>query len=162
MQLSEESKTLIEKYSHITKDQTYQKLSEIKRHGFTTTYDHSIRVALLSEKLSKLFGADREKVIRASLLHDFCLLDYHKKLTGEWYVFRHPKEAAINSECFGIENDEKQAIESHMFPLGKIPTNKIGWCLTLSDKIVAIYEGFGWIYEIPYCVAFFKRKLAAA
>lgn len=150
MYLSTESEQLSSVYSYITNDSQYKKLKFIPRHSFTNTYDHSIRVALLASKIAKKIGANEKKTIRAGLLHDFCLLDYHEKLEGENYIFLHPKDAIINSKKFSLSEEEQKAILSHMFPLGKIPTNKIGWCLTLSDKIVAFYEKL-------YCVSYFYK-----
>lgn len=141
MELSEESIKLIKDYSYITKDEEYQKLKQIPRHTFTNTYDHSIRVALLSRKLSEILKTDCDKAIRAALLHDFCMVNYYEKNDHKGlYIFYHPKEAVMNSKRWHLAKIEEKAILSHMFPFGRIPTSRIGWSVTIADKIIAIYE----------------------
>lgn len=141
MRLSNDSIQLIKEYSYITKDRDYQKLKSIQRHSFTNTYDHSIRVALLTGKIADKLNADKERAIKAALLHDFCTVDYNKEnnLDG-LYIFYHPKEAVENSKKWNLSKVEEDAILSHMFPIGKMPTSKIGWSITVADKAVAVYE----------------------
>ena len=143
MLLSQQSIYLEKKFSYITKDPEYKGLSVIKRHSYTNTYDHSIRVAVAASLIAKWLHADSVSASRAALLHDFCLVDYNKKNDHPGlYCFYHPKEAAENAERFNLSRTERKAIETHMFPLGKIPTSRIGWSITIADKVVAIYEKF--------------------
>jgi uncharacterized protein len=141
MNLSNDSIRLLKDYSYITNDEDYQKLKSIQRHTFTNTYDHSIRVALLTGKIADKLNADQKKAIKAALLHDFCMVDYNKKNDHEGlYIFYHPKEAIENSKKWNLSKEEENAILSHMFPIGRIPTSRIGWSITMADKIVAVYE----------------------
>jgi uncharacterized protein len=141
MRLSNDSIQLIKEYSYITKDRDYQKLKSIQRHSFTNTYDHSIRVALLTGKIADKLNADKERAIKAALLHDFCTVDYNKENNHDGlYIFYHPKEAVENSKKWNLSKVEEDAILSHMFPIGKMPTSKIGWSITVADKAVAVYE----------------------
>lgn len=141
MKLSNEEKLLVDDYQYITKDKDYLKLKEIPRHGNTTTYDHSVRVAYVASKIANFLHADMDSTIRVGLLHDFCLVDYHKhEPIPQLYIFYHPNDAIKNSEKFELTEYEEKAILSHMFPIGRFPTNRIGWAITISDKIVAVYE----------------------
>lgn len=159
MYLSKESEELASQYSYITNDIDYQKLKLVPRHGFTNTYDHSIRVALMVSKIADRFNLNKDSAIRAALLHDFCLLNYYEKLEGENYIFLHPKEALKNSEKFHLTDEEKDAIISHMFPLGKMPFHLIGWSITLADKIVAFYEKVYGISYLFYLCKNLKRRI---
>lgn len=141
MKLSNDSIQLIKEYSYITKDKDYQKLKSIQRHSFTNTYDHSIRVALLTGKIADKLNANKERAIKAALLHDYCTVDYNKENNHDGlYIFYHPKEAVENSKKWNLSKVEEDAILSHMFPIGKMPTSRIGWSITVADKVVAVYE----------------------
>lgn len=141
MKLSNDSIQLIKDYDYITKDKNYQRLKSIQRHTFTNTYDHSVRVALLSGKIADKLNTDKEKAIRAALLHDYCTVDYNVKNGHDGlYIFYHPKEAIENSKKWNLSKEEERAILSHMFPIGRVPTSRIGWSITIADKIVATYE----------------------
>jgi uncharacterized protein len=92
-------------------------------------------------------GVDPDSAAKVGLLHDFCLVDYHKDdrhiHNGRWYCFYHPEDAVINSENEGflLSYIEKKAIWSHMFPLAtSIPSSRLGYVLTISDKIIAARE----------------------
>ena len=76
------------------------------------------------------------------LLHDFCPYDFSEETpTGERQVFYHPKAAAENSSRhFEISRKEREAILTHMFPLGPVPTNREGWIISFADKICAVME----------------------
>ena len=52
-----------------------------------------------------------------------------------------PKRAAENSSRhFEISRKEREAILTHMFPLGPVPTNREGWIISFADKICAVME----------------------
>lgn len=154
MTLSSEESAFAEKHKSITHNEEYMKLKLVPRHGSTNTFDHSVRVALMASTLSGYLGIDRDSAARVGLLHDFCLIDYHKDdkefHNGRWYCFYHPEDAVINSETEGfyLSYLEKKAIWSHMFPLStSIPTSKLGYLLTLCDKIVATQESLAYFSE---------------
>lgn len=147
MVLSDEAIQFAAQFDYITENEAYQELKGIQRHGFTNTYDHSVRVAYMSYLLAQRWGVDCISAARVGLLHDFCTVDYHvpkseKEDRGEWYCFYHPKDAVENSKPYSLSETEKAAILSHMFPLAKhVPGTKLACILTLSDKVVAAYEG---------------------
>ena len=165
MNLSFKEYTFAEKHDYITHNEKYDKLRQVPRHGCTNTFDHSVRVAFLSSRLAKLVGVDPDSAAKVGLLHDFCLVDYHKDdkhvHNGRWYCFYHPEDAVINSENEGfiLSHVEKKAIWSHMFPLAtSIPTSRLGYVLTLSDKIVATQESLVSAAESIRNIRFNRRK----
>ena len=123
----------------------FLKTKSIVHHG-NTRFNHSVRVAYFSYKLSKLIGGDEKTIIRAGALHDFFLIRDDKNLVTETkMLIKHPtlaKENAIN--YFGISEKEQNIIESHMFPVSSImPKSKEAWIVSLTDKFVAMSEGLG-------------------
>lgn len=152
---------MLNKYPEIVNNEDYLKLRNIKRHGYTDTFAHSLRVAAVSECIADKLGVDTDSVIKTALLHDFCLVDYHQKNDGsrEIYILLHPKEAAENSRRFELTETELRAIRSHMFPIAPVPTSKVAWVITLADKAVAAYEGcYGFFAHIGCAV---KHRFAA-
>lgn len=160
MELSQKSKKLALKYSYITKDPEYMKLNAIPRHSFTNTYDHSVRVALASVLIAEKLHMKPKYVVKAALLHDFCLIDYHliSPAQNRVYAFKHPKDAVLNSKKFGLSKAEEKAILSHMFPLGPMPSNKEGWVIASADKAVTLYEK---LYGVRCICISIKKKITA-
>ncbi len=147
MELTDKQLFFVDQYKHITSNSKYAQLKDVPRHGSTNTFDHSVRVAFMAFHLAPFFGVDPESAARVGLLHDFCLVDYHKDDKdihgGRWYCFYHPEDAVINSEDEGfyLSFVEKRAIWTHMFPLSTaFPNSRLGYLLTLSDKTVAAQE----------------------
>lgn len=131
--------------SPILSHKEFIKTKTIVHHG-STRYNHSVRVAYFSYKLSKILGGDTNAVIRAGTLHDFFLdRDDENIVTETKMLIKHPsmaKENAIN--YFGINKKEQNIIEAHMFPISNIaPQTKEAWIVSLCDKIVAMFEGAG-------------------
>lgn len=148
MNLSEKTCSFINNYPEIIENSDFKKLRDIPRHGYTNTFDHSMRVARLSYLMAKRIGVDKESTVRVALLHDFCLInyraeDYSKAPDEECYLIKHPKDAVVNSKEYGLTPKEERAILTHMFPLAPLPTSRIGWILTIADKIAAAYECCG-------------------
>ena len=161
MNLSKEQELLVAEYSHITYNRDYLSLRNIRRHSYTNTFDHSVRVAYLAGKMAEYIHADVDSTIKAALLHDFCLTNYNEENDHPgWYLFYHPVEAAENAEAFDLTEQERRAILSHMFPMAMVPTSKIGWMITLSDKIVAVYEKTYGVKKIKDRSVYFLHRLA--
>lgn len=118
-----------------------------RQHGTTSTLLHCIAVAYEANGLAKRFAMDdtrRAEVVRAALLHDYYLYDWHD---GEsWHRLhglRHGRFAAENArrDYPDLTPDEEDAIRRHMFPLTPVPpTSSVGWVVTLADKRCAGYE----------------------
>ncbi len=126
----------------ILQNHKFKQLSRYTQHCWTNRLMHSLNVSYLSWVMAKAFGCDEKAAARAGLLHDFCLYDFHEKTpTGEHQAFYHPKVAAKNShEIFQISERERDAILTHMFPLGPLPRNKEAWIITVADKVCALME----------------------
>lgn len=158
MELAEECLLFLENnypsVENILNNKEYLKLKTYVRHNFTNTYDHSIRVAVGAAIIAEYLGTDIQSAIKVALLHDMCFVDINeRKSHGGFYLFYHPEEACRNSEImFHLNNIEKNAIQSHMFPFAvHIPTSKVALALTLSDKCIAIYEALYFIGILRRC-----------
>ena len=139
----------------ILQDEFYLKLKKYIRHNFTNTYDHSIRVAVGAAIIAEWLHTDIESAIKVALLHDMCFVNIDERKThGGFYAFYHPVEACENAEYrYGLTEIEKNAIKSHMFPLAiRIPMSRVALALTLSDKVIAIYEGLYFISLVRRCM----------
>ena len=102
------------------------------QHGVVTTFAHSIRVACLSvwlaDRLHLWNRVDLRSLIRAALLHDYFLYDWH-----DWDNGTH--------RLHGFTHGERDSIEHHMFPLTPYPPKYIeGYLVTAADKISATKE----------------------
>ena len=133
IKISEEvAKQYRKEVEQILNNKDFQKLRFYKQHNWSNRLMHSINVSYLSWWIAKRFGCDEKTAARAGLLHDFCLYDFHEEtLNGENQAFLHPKIAAENSiEHFDVSEKERDAILSHMFPLGPIPKSREAWIIT--------------------------------
>jgi uncharacterized protein len=113
------------------------------QHGAISVYEHSLSVARMSFRLGeKLNIADKRGLVRAALLHDFFLYDWHKRIFS-WHGWMHPVYAAENArKHFNISPKEYSLIRTHMWPftLFHPPKYREGWIICLADKIVSIIE----------------------
>lgn len=127
---------------NILNDSEFKKLTMYKQHLKTTRFMHSLNVAYISWLIAKRFGWDARVAARAGLLHDFCLYDFAEKLPkGQFQAFHHPKVAAKTSAArFHLYEKERQAILSHMFPLGPLPRSREAWVISCIDKMCAVTE----------------------
>ena len=122
------------------------------QHGVVTTFAHSIRVACLTvwiaDRLHLWHRVNLHSLIRAALLHDYFLYDWHEKDDShKWHGFYHAGKALQNAmEDFALSEIEKETIRRHMFPLNPIPPRcREAWIVTLADKICSggeTVEGF--------------------
>ena len=103
-----------------------------------------MNVSYISWLLAKKLGCDAKAAARAGLLHDFFLYDPKQgRPSRELQAFCHPKVAARTSrETFEISEKERDAILSHMFPLGPLPKSLEAWIISGADKICACAEVF--------------------
>lgn len=143
--------------SDILENEHFLETKHDLHHG-TSKYEHSIRVAKLSYKLSKIFKADSKSTARAGLLHDFFFGTRKEKPENSY--LRHPVTASENAKkYFNVSELESEAIKTHMFHqvlLKKIfpfinrkekasvkefkPKSKEGWIICASDLIVSVME----------------------
>ena len=118
------------------------------QHGVVTTFAHSIRVACLAvwiaDRLRLWHRVDLHSLIRAALLHDYFLYDWHAHDGGRhrMHGFTHGGTAMRNAvRDFHLNRVERDSIENHMFPLTPIPPRYLeGYLVTVADKISATRE----------------------
>ena len=142
---------LINEYVEITgdllKNDDVKRMKTFNHHGKISTHFHSVYVSFTVLKWCNAFKIDnKNEIVRASLLHDFYLYDWHIEKHEEMHAWYHPKAAVANIETiFGsLSNMQRDMILRHMFPLSVQPPNSIGgWILTLCDKHCANEDIFG-------------------
>ncbi len=136
----------------------FQQLRAYPHHGAgNTVYDHSVSAAQCAFHMAQRFHMRPERVeavTRAALLHDFFGYSwqseehrrYMRRYSG-WQRFTHmhafihgPHAANRADRVFGLDQRQKDAIASHMFPLAPFPKNSEAWVVTLADKVVATRE----------------------
>jgi len=131
----------------------YQSLKEENHHGLSR-YDHSLRVARNTYRLSKKMNLDYVSATRGALLHDYFTDDDYRNTKGFKKYSMHPVIALNNAiREFDLNPIEENVIVSHMYPMGKIKPNcRESWLVSSVDKSVAIYECAR--YKTKECVAF--------
>ncbi|GHU04372.1 phosphohydrolase [Spirochaetia bacterium] len=114
-------------------------------HGAISIYEHSVHVAELAYTMAENNPRiDKRAVIRAGLLHDFFLYEWH--IPGLRYLKHGWCHAAIAAEkareVFGISDHEAACIKTHMWPwtLFRLPMSREAWTISIADKMVAIQE----------------------
>ena len=125
----------------IIKTNKFNELKSERHHGLTR-YIHVMRVSKFTYKIAKFLHMDYVSATRAALLHDYYTAKDFDNVTEIKKLNMHPIIASNNaSKEFELNAIEKNAIEAHMFPMGKtIPKYKESWLLTAVDKTVATYE----------------------
>lgn len=126
---------------------TFRQMKDAKHHIRENTYDHSVKVAYLCYLHHKRFGTriDRREFVRAALLHDFYMYDWHN---GEHklHLFTHASAALKNAKELYPELTPTQCdiIERHMFPINlRPPRTQAGRIVCLYDKLVTLSDYFG-------------------
>ncbi len=128
----------------ILEDPGFCRLKEYIQHGSVTTYDHCVDVAWTAFRMNRKLhiGADEADLVKACLLHDYYLYDWHTK-GDHLHGFHHPSIAARHAgNDFRVNEEVAQAIRTHMWPLTltSVPNGKIAWLLTAADKICSTRE----------------------
>lgn len=125
----------------IIKTNKFNQLKKESHHGLTR-YIHVMRVSKFTYKISKFLHMDYVSATRAALLHDYYTSNDFDDITEVKKLNIHPMVASKNaSKDFELNEIEINAIEAHMFPMGKtLPKYKESWVLTAVDKTVAMYE----------------------
>ena len=143
----------------------FQQMKDAKHHIRENTYDHSVKVAYLCYLHHKRFGTkvDLREFVRAALLHDFYLYDWHN---GEHklHLFTHAGDALKNALKYypDLTPMQKDVIARHMFPINiRPPKTQAGRIVCLYDKIVTLSDYFGknrWKEAHPEDKSFFFFK----
>ncbi len=137
----------------IHKDERALRMKEFIQHGKISTYEHCLRVAVMSYRLNRFFRlrADERVLVRGAFLHDYFLYDWHDKSVKigslreffKLHGFTHPDNAADNARRdFEIGEGEEHVIRSHMWPLTfrKPPRSKEAIIVCIADKLTSVTE----------------------
>ena len=114
---------------------------------------HCLRVSFLCYKLANVLKLNRKACARAGFLHD---IGYGTDESPGMQVIMHSfysAEIARNRN----EMDVAEIIESHMFPLGRVPKSREAFILWIVDKIDAIFDFF----HITLSSDFFELNLTS-
>lgn len=127
--------------NEIINSDKYQALKSENHHGLSR-YDHSLRVAKNTYRLSKRMKLDYVSATRGALLHDYFTNEEYRNTKGMKKYSMHPVIALNNAiREYKLNPIEENVIVSHMYPMGKIKPNcKESWLVSSVDKGVAIYE----------------------
>ena len=110
-------------------------------HGSISCLDHTLIVASNAYLMALHYHADLTATVRAALLHDFYLYDWHTGGPG-LHGFRHPAIALDNArKHFKLSPVEENAILRHMWPLTPTPPRyRESYIVCLADKGAAISD----------------------
>jgi len=128
--------------SDILSNSKFKSLINEPHHGISR-YEHCLRVSMLSYSIAKVLHLKNIiSITRASLLHDFYNDSDLEGLSSYERLSVHPFIALSNAKEYFILNDiEEDMIVKHMYPHTKVlPKYKETFLLTITDKMVAIYE----------------------
>ena len=125
----------------IIEKEKFQSLKNDPHHGLSR-YEHVIRVAKNTYKLSKIMKMDYVSATRGALLHDYFNDSDYQETVGLKKGSLHPVIALNNARReYSLNEKEENIIVSHMYPFGKVKPNcKESWLVTSVDKSVALYE----------------------
>lgn len=132
-------------FDEISKDiinnNKYRLLVTQDHHGINR-YEHSLRVAKRVYNITKKLRVDYVSATRAALLHDFFFDEELGEIKFKERIRKHPDLAVNNSlEYFNLNEKEKDAIYTHMFPVTlQKPKSIEGLVLVLADDNVSIKE----------------------
>lgn len=123
----------------IISNKEYQLTKNCIHHGMNR-YDHMIRVAYYSYKITKFCHLNYIAATRGSCLHDFFLDDKEEAKTK--CLVKHANRALDNSlKYFELNDLEQDIIKTHMFPFGiNIPKYLESWIVDLVDDVASIFE----------------------
>lgn len=129
------AKTLLEYGGDILSSPRWREERKYPHHGTVSCYLHSVRVAdravRISRWLKRYFGFDSDvrTLVRASLLHDYYLYDWHvadKIHPHRLHGFRHPARFARKrrNRIFALSARKKLDSDAHVpayAPLSELP-----------------------------------------
>ena len=131
--------------SDILESENINVLKKCIQHGNVSVFEHSLKVAYLSLKISRMLklNIDERSLVRGALLHDYFLYDWHvSDKNNRLHAWKHANRAYENANKeFKLNSKEKDIILKHMFPINiKPPKYKESVLVTISDKISATKE----------------------
>ncbi|MGN0528355.1 MAG: HD domain-containing protein [Eubacterium sp.] len=130
----------------LLKNEYVKSMKKYNHHGKISTHFHSVYVAYTVMKICDSLNIDSDDIVRAALLHDFYLYDWHTDKHSEKHAWYHPKASVRNIEeyLFPLSDMQRDMILCHMWPLHPAPPKYTGgWILTLADKHCANEDVLG-------------------
>ncbi len=126
------------------------RISEMEKyiqHGQITCLEHCRAVAFFSMLLAQRLKlpCNYKSLVKAALLHDYFLYDWHEKSTKHrLHGFHHPKKALENANSdYDLTPIEQDIILKHMFPLTfALPKFRESFIVCIADKWCACLEIF--------------------
>ena len=138
--------TIIKYGRDILTSDSYLSLTKFIQHGTITVYEHSLAVTYMSVYLArkKRRRVNMKSIVRAALLHDYFLYDWHDNaLWHSLHGYHHAKRAMENARRdFRLTKKEEQIIYRHMFPLNltRVPDSREALLVCAADKVCALAE----------------------
>ncbi len=143
------AKKVIEYGADVIDSPEHQSCVQYIQHGNTTVRDHTISVACMCVKLAPAFRIKSDSysdLVRAALLHDYFLYDWHIKDADRkgLHGFTHASAAVTCAAAdFAVTPQMAQIMKTHMWPLNPAPPrSRTAIVLTLADKICSLNETF--------------------
>ena len=136
----------------ILQSPNFKKSAHFIQHGNISVKKHSISVALMALKISRVLPikTNEKDIVRGALLHDYFLYDWHNQKFNlnelihfyKMHGFTHPSTALKNAnQEFKLTKREKDIIKKHMWPLTIVPPMcREAWIVTLADKYCSLLE----------------------
>ena len=129
----------------ILESEIFAQNKDFIQHGNISIYQHCLHVAEFSFSMGEFFKVtDRKSIVRAALLHDFFLYDWHvPEKMWSLHGWTHPVAAAENGKkYFNISDKEFSLIRSHMWPYTLLhpPVFREGWIICIADKFISAWE----------------------
>ena len=146
MKITEKEKQELEEiYQRFFHDEKIQRMKSIPMHRGCNCYIHSFRVARRAIKDAlRHRKVNLKNILLGAILHDYYLYDWRVEHSRKkHHTANHPKIAIENASTdFGIGDEVKAIIDSHMWPMNfKIfPKTKEARITGNADTIVATRE----------------------
>ncbi len=122
----------------ILENENFLSMRDYLHHGNINCLQHTLQVAARAYYMTRIRpGIDVISTVRAALLHDFYLYDWHTDSPG-LHGLKHPTIALANAQkLFTLNEIERDAIKRHMWPLTPFPPRfRESYIVTFADKLV--------------------------
>lgn len=136
-------RTFCQMIEPLIREEKVQEMRKYMSHGYTDCLTHSVYVAYIAYKIGKKRGFDYKALIRAGMLHDLYLYDWHHPSDRPGlHGMTHARLALHNAlKIVKLNHMEKDIIEKHMWPLNpRLPKYHESVILMIADRYVSTLE----------------------